>query len=341
MLDAQRVLPAFADSDRLLKYFMTKPTSTGCARAKAAISAVLQLKATLRAAPLLAGALTSSGEAPPTNELLQAVVSNLESEELCAMEARINAVVDDEAVFRKRTSQRMLECLFAIKYARSHTAALASPQRQSSSQSSDAPPPVLLSQVQGVLVHRRGTRDASRLDDRDGGSRRRVRRRVCASTAPPSLAQQPTSESNIRTAGFHISPPPSSLFETASSCPSPPPWFRLRLFLLASPLVAQARAKRPQARLDGAARLPSHAAHCPARRHRECGLHQDCLAGAPSASVARPRSFLLPNAYSPSTIRLPSESSACTSLAHLPRRPRRPSRARRTSSCSSQRARRR
>ena len=174
------MLPAFADSDRLVKFFMTNPTSTGCARAKAGISAVLQLKTALHAsahhgalsspqvlqlktalhaAPRLAAALTSSGEAPPTNEvrcrtesrtdlgctstcpalpastsppylpyplpalpylppspqLLRAIVGNLASDEIDELSMRIHAVIDDEAIFRKQTSQRMLECLFAVR----------------------------------------------------------------------------------------------------------------------------------------------------------------------------------------------------------------------------------
>ena len=81
-LRLSQVLPAFKDSDRLLKHFMQKQTQSGCARAKAAITAVLQLKTVLRAAPLLAAALTSNGEAPPQNDLLKAVVANLSSPDL-------------------------------------------------------------------------------------------------------------------------------------------------------------------------------------------------------------------------------------------------------------------
>jgi hypothetical protein len=138
------VLPAFADSDRLLKFFMTNPTSTGCARAKAGISAVLQLKTALHAAPRLASALTSSGEAPPTNEVqrrtksrtisdvppsvlpalpslppspqvLRAIVGNLASDEIGELCTRIHAIIDDEAIFRKQSCQGMLGCLFAVR----------------------------------------------------------------------------------------------------------------------------------------------------------------------------------------------------------------------------------
>lgn len=115
LIDANKVLMSFSDSDRLLKFFMTKQTSTGCARAKAAISAVLQLKAALSAAPQLADALTSSGEAPPSNELLRKVVENLSSSDLVRLADHIAEVIDDESTFRKRTSQRMLDCLYAIR----------------------------------------------------------------------------------------------------------------------------------------------------------------------------------------------------------------------------------
>ena len=74
-----------------------------------------QLKTNIRSAPLLADALTSTNERPPTNELLAAVVENLRSPELVEIESRILAVIDDEAVFTKKTSIRMLECLFAVR----------------------------------------------------------------------------------------------------------------------------------------------------------------------------------------------------------------------------------
>ena len=37
--DVRKVLPSFAEADRLLKHFMQTPSSTGCARAKEAITA--------------------------------------------------------------------------------------------------------------------------------------------------------------------------------------------------------------------------------------------------------------------------------------------------------------
>ena len=41
-------------------------------------------------------------------------MDNLSSPELGALDERINAVIDEDAAFKKRTS-RMLECLFAVK----------------------------------------------------------------------------------------------------------------------------------------------------------------------------------------------------------------------------------
>ena len=108
---------------------MQRPTASGCARAKGAISAVLQLKAVLRAAPLLAAALTASGQEPPTNALLTAIVGNLTDPGLAKLEARIDAVIDDDATFAKRTSQRMLECLFAVRAKRAVPKLCRSPPR--------------------------------------------------------------------------------------------------------------------------------------------------------------------------------------------------------------------
>ena len=113
--DLRKVLPSFAESDRLLKHFMQKQTQSGCARAKTAVTAVLQLKAVLHAAPLLAAALTANGHEPPANPLLQQIVSNLTSPELAELAERIDAVVDEKAAFCKRASHRMLEALFAVK----------------------------------------------------------------------------------------------------------------------------------------------------------------------------------------------------------------------------------
>ena len=101
-MDAKKVLPAFKDSDRLLKHFMQKQTQSGCARAKAAITAVLQLKAVLRAAPILAAALTANGHETPDNPLLAAIVTNLTLPELGEMEKHIGSVVDEESVSGRR-----------------------------------------------------------------------------------------------------------------------------------------------------------------------------------------------------------------------------------------------
>ena len=66
---------------------------------------MLQLKSTIRSAPLLAAALTSSNERPPENELLQMVVANLRAPELTQMEARIGAVIDENAAFAKKVRE--------------------------------------------------------------------------------------------------------------------------------------------------------------------------------------------------------------------------------------------
>lgn len=76
---------------------------------------MLQLKSVLKAAPTLAAALTANGNEMPQNELLRMIVANLTSPELAAIEENIESVIDDEATFCKRTSQRMLECLFAVR----------------------------------------------------------------------------------------------------------------------------------------------------------------------------------------------------------------------------------
>ena len=64
---------------------------------------------------MLADALTSIDERPPSNELLRAVIDNLRSPNIAEMEARIGTVIEDESTFVKKTSQRMLECLFAVR----------------------------------------------------------------------------------------------------------------------------------------------------------------------------------------------------------------------------------
>ena len=76
---------------------------------------VLQLKAVLRTAPLLGAALTSSGHELPQNELLKAIVDNLTSPELTELASHIDTVIDEDASFARKTSQRMLECLFAVR----------------------------------------------------------------------------------------------------------------------------------------------------------------------------------------------------------------------------------
>jgi DNA mismatch repair protein MSH4 len=80
--DVQKCLPAFCDCDRVLKHFMQKSNLSGASRAQACISAVLNLKHLLRSAPSLAAALSSNGEAPPENAILQLVLKNLQAEEL-------------------------------------------------------------------------------------------------------------------------------------------------------------------------------------------------------------------------------------------------------------------
>ena len=82
-----------------------------CARAKAAITAVLQLKTVLQAAPLLAAAITANGQEEPRNVLLRTIVDNLTSPELTETAERIDAIIAEDAAYCKRSSQRMLECL--------------------------------------------------------------------------------------------------------------------------------------------------------------------------------------------------------------------------------------
>lgn len=123
--DVHKILPSLYDSDRLLKYFCSaSKTSTGQSRAKACISAVLGLKASLGCAPLLADALTATGQCPPQNELLCAIVDNLSSPDLEALRAVIDEVVDADAVYDKKASVRTLNCLFTIKTGASQVCAL-------------------------------------------------------------------------------------------------------------------------------------------------------------------------------------------------------------------------
>ena len=113
--DLRKILPAFSESDRLLKHFMQTPIQTGVAKAKAAVTAVLQLKAVLHAAPLLAAAMTSNGHAPSDNVLLHAMVRNLMDPALGQMATLIDEVVDEDATFCKKPATRMLECLNAVR----------------------------------------------------------------------------------------------------------------------------------------------------------------------------------------------------------------------------------
>ena len=78
---------------------------------------MLQLKTVLRAAPLLAAALTSegNGQPPMRNELLCKIVDNLTSPELEEMAQRIDAVIEEDAAYCRKASQHMFECLFAVK----------------------------------------------------------------------------------------------------------------------------------------------------------------------------------------------------------------------------------
>ena len=60
-------------------------------------------------------ALPALPSLPPSPQLLRAIVGNLASDEIDELCTRIHAIIDDEAIFRKQTSQRMLECLFAVR----------------------------------------------------------------------------------------------------------------------------------------------------------------------------------------------------------------------------------
>lgn len=121
--DVRRVLPHFADSDKLLKHFTVPSKATGCARAKQSINAVLQLKTVLRAAPLLAAALTSNGQdaadpdglGPLQNELLCKICENLSSSDLEELDGLISLVIDEDAMYAKRPAARVLESLFAVR----------------------------------------------------------------------------------------------------------------------------------------------------------------------------------------------------------------------------------
>ena len=56
-----------------------------------------------------------SDQEEPSNVLLQKIVANLNAPELDEMQELIDSVIDEEASFSRKTSQRMLECLFAVR----------------------------------------------------------------------------------------------------------------------------------------------------------------------------------------------------------------------------------
>lgn len=116
LADIQRILPGLAEVGRVLKAFMQKSSLSGIAKAQAAIASVLHLKQVLRIAPTLAMALSSNGEAPPENKLLVAICRNLQDEELLKMESAIDTVIEADAIYDKRASQRLLQCLFSVKH---------------------------------------------------------------------------------------------------------------------------------------------------------------------------------------------------------------------------------
>ena len=119
-VNLRKVLPTFADSDRTLKFFMQRQSAKGIAKAKASITAVLQLRTTLRAAPLLAEALAPPGEPATQNDLLVACLENVTAPEIAHLDALIDATLHDEATYPKRASQRILEALFAVRADQSH-----------------------------------------------------------------------------------------------------------------------------------------------------------------------------------------------------------------------------
>lgn len=151
LVDVGKVLPSLADCDRLLKLFMQQPhkQKKGAASALSSaqqerrrlppsppppspplspltrptaahqtISAILHLRHLLRTAPSLAAALSSSGEAPPRNELLRAMVANLDAPEMGELAAEIDGALDDDAAHHKDASRRTLQCLFAVRTGR-------------------------------------------------------------------------------------------------------------------------------------------------------------------------------------------------------------------------------
>ena len=62
--DLRKVLPSFAESDRLLKHFMQKQTQSGCARAKVLHTAVSSSRRPLFTSGLFAGSFGSTWSSP-------------------------------------------------------------------------------------------------------------------------------------------------------------------------------------------------------------------------------------------------------------------------------------
>ena len=116
LADIQRILPGLAEVDRVLRAFMQKSSLSGLARAQASIASILHLKQVLRLAPTLAMALSSNGQVAPENNLLTTIQRNLQDEELAEMESAIDTVIEADAVYDKRASQRLLQSLFSIKH---------------------------------------------------------------------------------------------------------------------------------------------------------------------------------------------------------------------------------
>jgi DNA mismatch repair ATPase MutS len=61
-------------------------------------------------------ALSSNGQVAPENNLLTTIQRNLQDEELAEMESAIDTVIEADAVYDKRASQRLLQSLFSIKH---------------------------------------------------------------------------------------------------------------------------------------------------------------------------------------------------------------------------------
>ena len=98
LMDVQKVLPALADCDKVLRHFMQRSKQTGVARAQATIASTLHLKHVLQFAPQLAAALSSNGEDPPESVLLQACCRNLTAEEITTLSEYISQKVEGMAI---------------------------------------------------------------------------------------------------------------------------------------------------------------------------------------------------------------------------------------------------